>query len=163
MALSTDGISHQIVSSLLTYRKDKLGTINDCKVVINHLIRKFSEPLAKEGLQQFYRSKNITENSRVIKEHLLPVHEIMNHLLSLNLDISKTDLAKEISQYLTKSLVIVSITEAEDETLNAHGYQRKMPLEYFDANHSLHSDAWARYKSAGIYSNIVRSEFTGFP
>lgn len=113
MALSTDGISHQIVSSLMTYRKDKFGTVNDCKVAINHLIRKFSEPLAKEGLQQFYRSKNITENSSVIKEHLLPVNEIMNHLLSLNLDISKTDLAKEISQYLTKSLVIVFITEAK--------------------------------------------------
>lgn len=163
MALSTEGISHQIVSSLITYRKDKLGTVNDCKVELNHLIRKFSEPLAKEGLQQFYRSKNITENSSVIKEHLLPVNEIMNHLLSLNLDISKTDLAKEISQYLTKSLVIVFITEAEDQALNAHGYQRNMPQEYFDTNHSLHSDSWARYKSAGIYSNIVRSEFTGFP
>ncbi|WP_041713489.1 hypothetical protein [Paraglaciecola sp. T6c] len=113
MALSTDGISHQIVSSLMTYRKDKFGTVNDCKVVLNHLIRKFSEPLAKEGLQQFYRSKNITE--------------------------------------------------AEDQALNAHGYQRNMPQEYFDANHSLHNDAWARYKSAGIYSNIARSKFPDVP
>lgn len=157
MPLSTQGVSHQIVSSLVTYRKDKLGTVNDCKVVINHLVRKFSEPLAKEGLQQFYRSKNITVNSRVIKEHLLPVNEIMNHLLAINLDMTKTDLAKDITQYLTSALVIVYVTEAEDRALNVRGYQRNMPQEYFDQNSSLYSDAWARYKLAGIYNNIVKN------
>ena len=59
MALSTEGISHQIVSSLVTYNINGFGTVNDCKVVINHLIRKFSEPLDKEGKQIVYSSRLI--------------------------------------------------------------------------------------------------------
>lgn len=155
MALSTKGISHQIVSSLITYRKDGLGTINDCKVVVNHLIRKFSEPLEKEGLQQIFRSKYLTENGKSIKEHLFPVNEIMNHLLSINLELPKHEIADEIHDYLKNALVIVHVTESEDQKLNAHGFQRLMPREFFEPSSFLYKDVWARYKCAGIYESIL--------
>ena len=155
MALSTQGIAHQIVSSLITYRKDNLGTINDCKVVLNHLIRKFSEPLEKEGKQRYYRSKNLIENCKVIKEHLFPVNEIMSHLLSIEMNTSKSVLSDNVARYLQDALVIVYVTEAEDQALNDFGYQRKMPKEYLEHEHPLFNDIWARYKSAGIYRNIV--------
>ncbi|MFQ3250168.1 MAG: hypothetical protein ACI9O6_001992 [Glaciecola sp.] len=58
LALSTIAIAHQIVSSLYTYRKESIETINGCKVVFNHLISKFSEPLSKECLQKRYNLRN---------------------------------------------------------------------------------------------------------
>lgn len=138
MALSTAGISHQIVSSLMTYRKEKLGTVNDCKVVINHLIRKFSELLGKEGLQKTFRSKNLSKNLNKIMEHLFPVIEIMNHLLTINIDSPKSELAEEIRDYLQNALVIVYLTEFEDKKLNSQGYQSVMPKEYFDPRSNLY-------------------------
>ena len=154
MALSTKGISHQIVSSLVTYRIDNLGTINDCKVVINHLIRKFSEPLTKEGLQQIYYSKNVTDLPSAIKEHLFPVNEIMNHFLSMPITSSKAELALLVHDYLVNALVIVYVTKKEDDKLNKCGYQRTMPEDYFNPHTPLFKDVWARYKSAGIYNDI---------
>ncbi len=151
------GIAHQIVSSLYTYRVDNLGTVNDCKVVVNHLIRKFSEPLTKEGLQKQYKSTLLKEGDKVIKEHLIPVKEIMETLLELNLDEPKFELAEQIHQFLTEALVIVRVSEAEDAILNKQGFQQKMPASYRDSNSVLHNDIWARYKSAGIYGNICLS------
>lgn len=154
MPLSTTGIAHQIVSSLYTYRVQNLGTINDCKVVINHLIRKFSEPLAKEGLQKRYNSRLIKGGVNIVKEHVLPVKEIMHHLLEMDLNKSKVELASEVQQFLIDALVIVHISEEEDEMLNDNGFQRRMPIEYSDSGSIHHNDIWARYKCAGIYENV---------
>ncbi|ASP49758.1 hypothetical protein [Cognaticolwellia beringensis] len=154
VALSTQGIAHQIVSSLMTYRIDNLGTVNDCKVVINHLIRKFSEPLTKEGLQQIYYSKNLTDQTSAIKEHLFPVNEVMNHFLTMSLTISKVDLASLVHDYLVNALVIVYVTKNEDNKLNKCGYQKSMPEDYYNPKSPLYRDIWARYKSSDIYSNI---------
>ena len=156
MALSTEGISHQIVSALITYKIDKFGTENDCKLVINNLIRAFSSPYIKDKSLKTYYSKNINNGAKIIKEHLLPVKEIMNYFLNLQLDTSnKKALAESIHTYLTEVLVIVHITKEEDAALNKSGYQRKMPEDYFDSNSSLYKDIWARYKSSNIYDNII--------
>ena len=155
MALSRKGISHQIVSALITYKIDEFGTENDCKLVINNLIRAFSSPSIKDQSLKTYDSKNINNGSKIIKEHLLPVKEIMNCFLNLPLDTSKEDLAESIHTYLTEVLVIVHITKEEDAALNKSGYQQKMPEDYFDSNSSLYKDIWARYKSSNIYDNII--------
>lgn len=155
MALSTEGISHQIVSSIQTYRVDKLGTENDCKVVLNHLVRKFSEPLEKEGKQKKYYSQLVDANSSVRKEHLIPVKEIMRNLLALNGISDRYALAKQIHSYLVEALIIVFITDEEDAKLNACGYQQAMPKEYFDKTSPLFNDVWSRYKRSGIYLNII--------
>ena len=157
MALTTKGISHQIVSAISTYKNDGLGTINDCKVVINHLIRKYSEPLEKEGNQKFYRSSELRDKDKVIKEHLIPVKEIMHHLLE-ECDISdKRFFSEYVDTFLTKSLVLILITKEEDLLLSGNGYQQKMPAEYSDPNNELCGDVWSRYKCAGIYGNIIKA------
>lgn len=46
--LTLDGLAAQIVSSITIWKKTKLGTINDCQVVVNHLIRKHHERLLAE-------------------------------------------------------------------------------------------------------------------
>jgi len=155
MALTTDGISHQIVSSLVTYKVDKLGTLNDCKVVMNHLIRKFSEPLSKEELQQTYYSKELRKDTGFVKEHLVPVNEIMCYLLQIDLYDPKNIIAKNVKKYLSNALILVYITKDEDNILNSCGFQRKMPQEYFDKQSNLFNDTWARYKRSGIYNNII--------
>jgi len=48
MPLTTCGISIQILASVQAQRAHAAScTTNDCKVVVNHLIRKFSEPLGR--------------------------------------------------------------------------------------------------------------------
>ena len=79
----------------------------------------------------------------------------MNHLLSIEMNTSKSVLSDIIARYLQDALVIVYVTEAEDQALNDFGYQRKMPKEYFEHDNPLFNDIWARYKNAGIYRNIV--------
>ncbi len=155
MPLSTTGICHQIVSSLKTFRFEGHGTVNDCKVVLNHLIRKFSEPLQKEGRQQVYYSKNVSSSTKKIKEHLIPVNEIMNYFLRMDLNSTKDKLVHHIDTYLQNALVIVFVTEEEDLILNQSGFQRSMPLEYINPESHLFQDKWARYKSADIFSNII--------
>ena len=157
MALTTKGISYQIVSAISTYKNDGLGTVNDCKVVINHLIRKYSEPLGKEGNQKVYRSSELRDQDKVIKDHLIPVKEIMHHLLE-ECDISDKRLFSEhVNSFLTKSLMLVLITKEEDLLLSSNGYQQKMPVEYRDPNSKLYGDIWSRYKCAGIYGNIIKA------
>ena len=155
MGLSTEGISHQIASSLITFKIKKLGTINDCKVVINHLIRKFGEPLEKEGLQKTYYSKNISSNTKIIKDHLFPVNKIMDHFLALELSNPLLELSKDIKKYLYQNLIIVHLTEAEHAILNSKGYQKNMPDEYDDPDSKFYNDIWARYKCSEIYENII--------
>ena len=155
MPLSTKGISHQIISSLITFKVENLGTINDCKIVINHLIRKFSEPLEKEGLQKKYISKLVIDQSKAIKEHLFPVNEIMNHLLAMPLTENKDVLANTVHAYLENALILVYVTKDEDNQLNKFGFQRNMPIEYSDPKSPLYSDVWARYKCSNLFSNII--------
>lgn len=156
MGLTTTGISHQIVSAIKTYKDDGLGTINDCKVVINHLIRKYNEPLEREGRQEVYRSSELIGQEQMIKEHLIPVKEIMRHLLE---DCDTSDgkaFAEYVNSYLCKSLILVLITKDEDLLLSSSGYQQKMPHEYTDPTNELYGDIWSRYKCAGIYRNIIK-------
>ena len=154
MPLTTTGIVHQIISSLKTYKIENLGTINDCKVVINHLIRKFSEPLSKSGNQKIYSSINAKYEEKTIREHLLPVNEVMNHLFSLDFSRNVSNLAVEIEAYLTKALVVVNLTKEEDQKLNSSGLQKSMPASYREPTSELFNDPWARYKYAEIYKNI---------
>lgn len=59
-----------------------------------------------------------------------------------------------INNYLKHALIIVIITEEEDAKLNQAGVQRNMPKEYFDKEHILYRDKWARYHVSDIYKNI---------
>ncbi|WP_323846327.1 hypothetical protein [Microbulbifer magnicolonia] len=154
MPLSTLGICHQIIASIRTFKLDRLGTVNDCKVVINHLVRKFSEPLMREGRQIVYCSRSLADGEKAIKEHLFPVNEVMNYLLALDVSGDRDKLAASIRDYLAEALVIVKVTPEEDQKLNACGLQRAMPAAYSDPSSPLYRDPWARYKCAGIFASI---------
>lgn len=153
MALSTTGISIQIASALHTYQEHDEVTINDCKVVLNHLIRKFSEPLENEEKLQKYRSKNVTPEKGCIREHLMPVLTIMEEFIEWK-PCELLALSQRIEQRLREVIVIVLVTDEEDKALKSKGLNSKMPKGYGVEGDPLYEDIWARYKEAGIDKNI---------
>ena len=157
MPLTRRGICGQILSSVETFRSTDLCSKNDCQVVVNHLIRKFSEPLRREGKQRQFSSKTATITGEpTVKDHLVPVKEIMAKILAWeSMALSDTNVHK-LDAFLVEMLVLVTITKDEDAQLNAAGLQQKMPGGYHDPEHEYFNDIWARYRAAGIYGNIDR-------
>lgn len=151
--LTTDGIVCQMISALKTYKLQQYGssTVNDCQVVLNHLIRKYSEP----SKTKIYDSKELNPGQRNVREHAIPVKVIMQYLLGLSITISDEDLKETIKEYLNKNLIIVRLTPAEDKLLTKAGVSDSMPQGYSDPTHEYDQDIWSRYKLAGIYENII--------
>lgn len=154
MPLTTTGICIQILSSISTYRRERdRCSENDCKVVLNLLIRKFSEPLAKQGRQRAYISPRAkTYTGRTFKDHVFPVGEIMSQLLALPDDaLVPTDAnVAKLDGLLAEMLILVTITDAENAALNAAGCQRRMPKAWSDHGHEHYQHPWARYRAIGI-------------
>ena len=159
MPLTRRGISAQILSAIATYRQTGHCSINDCQVVVNHLVRKYSEPLKCDGLQRVFTSRKAAQSEQpIVREHLVPVKEIMRRLLELE-DVAITEVNLDhVESVLQELLVVVRLTPEQDATLNAAGFQQRMPDGYFDSDDDLHRDPWARYRAAGIFNDIVRKE-----
>ncbi|ATB69386.1 hypothetical protein SJPD1_1276 [Sulfurospirillum diekertiae] len=152
--LTTDGIVCQIISALKTYKLQQycISTINDCQVVLNHLIRKYSEPLKRESKRPMYCSKNLQEGVKKIREHVIPVKVVMEYLLSLKID-EEGSMKDTIKTYLDSNLIIVDLTDEEDKKLIIE-YKDSMPKAYAEPTSEYYQDIWCRYKLAGIYDNI---------
>lgn len=76
MPLTTRGIAIQVLASLRARREyPEHCTVNDCKVVVNHLIRKFSEPLGRAGEAQVKMSAAVRAgaNGNTVRDHAVPV------------------------------------------------------------------------------------------
>lgn len=151
MPLTTTGIAIQILSSIRARRAHvELCTVNDCKVAVNHLIRKFSEPLGHPKRQS---TKVISgQVEKTIKDHAVPVIVILEQLLEWpdsTLDVSVENLAN-LEKFLRESLLIVEVTPEEDRILSLQGFQRKMPVEWATEGHPLYRDPLARYKICNI-------------
>lgn len=149
MALTTDGIAAHILGALDTHKR-RFGTANDCKVVVNHLIRKFSEPLAKAQRLQQGRSVAVArgETDNTVVDHAVPVIVILDQLLQLKeeqLALTPPNI-QFVTEFLAKSLILVEITSLEDKRLSEKGLQRRMP-ELWDLNSG---DPLARYEAANI-------------
>lgn len=149
MALTTDGIAAHILGALHTHKRG-FGTTNDCKVVVNHLIRKFSEPLTKQQLLQLKRSLAVANGDidNTVVDHAVPVIVILDQLLQLEvkqLKITQRNI-KFVTKLLVKSLILVEITRDEDTKLSAAGLQRRMPASW-DLNSG---KPLARYVAADI-------------
>lgn len=158
MPLSTKGLAVQILSSLSTYRKHQdLCTKNDCQVVLNHLLRKFSEPLAAEGRQRVFRSQDAERHvgeKRI--DHVIPIRELMQQLLAWqDLDITERNVSNLIRR-LETVLLLCEIMPGQEDTLNRAGLQRRMPEGWGQAGHRYEEDVWARYKATGLFNEIRR-------
>lgn len=157
MALTTTGIAIQILSSIRAFRENPSRcTVNDCKVVVNHLIRKFSEPLGRDGEAAVKKSKSVfmdkEGSSNIIREHAVPVIVLLEELLELD---EKSLVASEenvewIEKFLRESLLLVEVTREEDRQLSRKGFQRDMPDGWRDETNNLYRDPLARYKECGI-------------
>lgn len=78
----------------------------------------------------------------VEKEHIMPLNRITKKLLELPTNPS----IEEIETILIENVKYATITKEEDKLLT----KLDMPSEYFDSNHELFNDFFARYKSVGI-------------
>lgn len=155
--LTTEGIIYQMISALRTHKELERGTVNDCQVVLNHLIRKYSEPLKRDKKQIIYYSeglKRLKPGEKKIREHVIPVKTIMQYLLNLNLEIGDKNLKNTIEKYLNENLIIVYLTHDEDKMLTRIGIKDSMPQEYSNQNSEYYQDKWARYKVAGICETL---------
>lgn len=156
MALSMNGICVQILSSLAAYRTHgQYCTENDCKVVLNHLTRKFSEPLTRAGNQQYFHSTDtLGYTGKVVIDHVIPIREIMIRLFQIeDIDVTNTNVDL-LSDMLQQSLILCQITTEEQEQLNENGFQQNMPLGWGVAGHEYERNIWARYQATGIYETI---------
>ena len=83
-------------------------------------------------------------NNRLIveKEHIMPLNRITKKLLEL----PKNPSIEEIENILLENVKYATITKEEDKLL----IKQDMPSEYFDSNHQLFNDFFARYKSVGL-------------
>lgn len=155
MPLTTTGIAILILSSLRAHHDHPDDcSVNDCKVAVNHLIRKFSEPLGKMGESQVKQSKDVLAGAggNTIKDHAVPVIVLLEQLLRYSdshLVVSKENIAR-LETFLRKSLLIVEITREEDLKLSKSGFQRNMPENWNTEEDPLYQDPLARYKICGI-------------
>lgn len=155
MPLTTTGICVQILSSVNAFREHRsICTSNDCKVVVNHLIRKFSEPLARQGLQVRRQSVVVrdVQGLKPIVDHAVPVIVLMDEMFrwdQKSLEISTENL-QMLEKFLSDSLVLVEVSRDEDRVLSRNGLQREMPAEWRVVGNPLFKDPLARYKISGI-------------
>lgn len=155
MGLTKQGIVVQILSSLRARKEhEALCTTNDCKVVVNHLVRKYSEPLTREGGQQRRKSRAVAagETDDTVDDHAIPVIVLVEELLDFDnkqVAVNETNL-RRVEALLDDSILLVEITRGEDAQLAANGYQQRMPEGWRVQGHPYHRDPLARYRAAGI-------------
>jgi hypothetical protein len=155
MPLTTKGIAIQILSSLRAHHLHAPEcTVNDCKVVVNHLVRKFSEPLGRTGEGDVRQSRMVRAGGGGIpvRDHAVPVIILLEQLLLWpvsSLEISSENVAR-LEKFLRDSVLLVEVTPDEDRQLCRNGYQQDMPEGWSSEGHALYRDPLARYKACGI-------------
>lgn len=155
MPLTTKGIAIQVLASIGAYRaNDQVCTVNDCKVVVNHLIRKFSEPLGRTGKAQLGKSMKVQEGAggKTVRDHAVPVIVLVEELLKLDQDklsISDENI-KHVEDFLTRSIYVVNITVGQDRLLCSDGYRQRMPEHWSSDGHFLGCNPFVRYEECGI-------------
>lgn len=155
MPLTTSGISIQILASIQAQRAYAARcTTNDCKVVVNHLVRKFSEPLGRANESDVRMSAKVAAGNGgdTIRDHAVPVIVLLEELLAMpaeHVAISPENIQR-VENFLRRSLLTVEVTRAEDLILSLNGYQRAMPICWNTIGHAWYKDPLARYKECKI-------------
>ena len=137
----------------------------DSKNLLKFIIRKFSETSSYHCSAQF-RSFQVKEKTKNINnkslyhsycsknfkhEHIVPCQALYEILID-----KKFSSPGEILDWLSPLSIRATITIEEDNILNKAGYKSIMPREFFDENHELYNDPFARYKKTGIFSNLKK-------
>jgi hypothetical protein len=122
--------------------------------VVNHLIRKFSEPLGRAKESEVRMSAKVAAGSggNTIADHAVPVIVLLEELLDMpdeHIGISPENMQR-VESFLRKSLLIVEVTRDEDLLLSKRGYQRAMPICWKTVGHEWYRDPLARYKECAI-------------
>lgn len=94
--------------------------------------------------QNCYRTPAAELASKVEKEHVVPMAEIVNILMA-----EAVSTVDEVKDVLQKYCVYCMVTPEEHLLLNKQ-YQRQMPAEFWDEGSIYYLDEWARYKMVGI-------------
>jgi hypothetical protein len=94
-----------------------------------------------------------TEKFRL--EHIVPRSVLVKLFLSLP---EKNE--KVVYDFLEKFAISAIITINEDNLLNTSNLKSTMPDEFYDENHNLYLDPFARYKKVGIFNNLELMNLT---
>lgn len=109
-------------------------------------IQRIYKRRCSEIIRKIFRRRIVTnegENRLIVdKEHIMPLNRITKKLLEL----PENPSIEEIESILLENVKYATITKEEDRLLS----KQDMPSEYFDANHILFNDLFARYKSINI-------------
>lgn len=163
--LTTRGISVQALASIAAYRlPPEYCTINDCQTVLDRLLRKFSEPLTRNGGQQHYHSVKVLDDDgylrsqsyrgEFINDHVIPIIEITRQLLALpNIEINEENI-QVIDSMLRSQLIICKITDSENAELTKKGLAQTMSSGWRTPGHRDNTELWCRYMHAEIYEFI---------
>lgn len=109
----------------------------------------------KADWKKIYWSKFVSEkalllneknNSKVVKEHVVPLKTIINILDGLP---KESISSHDIKMVLDSLVIFATITKEEDQLLNSCGLKSRMPMGIIDFNQIL-NDKFARYNHVGI-------------
>lgn len=145
MGLTKEGIAAQIIASIQTW-KDGFGSESDCELTVANLVRNYCKPSNNDRCQ--FTSKSVNGHPRKgVKDHLVPVEVITEKLMGNgNLSLTMQDI-KQVADFLDQTVVLVRISKEEEKRLKSV----PPPQTLADTE-----DIWYRYKSAGIYDNILQ-------
>jgi len=144
MALTKEGIAAQIIASIQTWN-DGYGSESDCELTVSNLVRSYSK--MRNGGRCHFTSKSLNGHPRKgIKDHLVPIEMIAAKLMeTANLALTMQDI-NQVVAYLDGHLIVVRISKEEDQRLKSVPVPQSLPDT---------EDIWYRYKTAGIYDNIM--------
>lgn len=134
--LSLEGIAGHIINSIFLWKYEKIGTRNDCQLVINRLIRVFHDRLLIEKLISVSWTEEAFESakagSKVHKEHAIPVATIMRELIETQCTKTNTDstvqqLTPKIVDFLKDTAKLVWVSTIENERLTKAELAHCMP------------------------------------
>lgn len=146
--LTLEGMSAHIANAMLLYRGG-LGTRNDCKLTIAHLLRQYQARLVADALEVPYtpaarRADLVGEPTEL--EHAIPVGCLMNVLFEYAHGTTVQELAFTATALVNQNTILSRVTPAEHALLNKQ-CQSSMPLGF--ATYPW-QNVWARYVHAGV-------------
>tara|TARA_B110000285_G_C14701444_1_gene413622 strand:+ start:130 stop:594 length:465 start_codon:yes stop_codon:yes gene_type:complete len=91
-------------------------------------------------------AEKVSHKDLVVKEHIVPLKVITDKLKELDSNCT----IEQIKSIIDEFLHFATITKEEDKRLSSLGFKQKMPNEFYEENHNMFGDIFARYKVAEI-------------